>query len=81
MRPHDPQFANWHQDAQTVAAELAVAAGLLADQFDAVGAEQRERRGFCSDGSVFTIASLGRYLMHDPVHHLWDVDADVPICE
>ena len=51
---------------------------MLADRFDAVGADQWERRGFRSDGSVFTVESLGRYLMHDPVHHLWDVDAEVP---
>ena len=86
----DPRFANWDQDAtaieddyasqdaQIVALQLAEAAALLADRFDAVGADQWDRRGFRSDGSVFTIESLGRYLMHDPVHHLWDVDAEVP---
>ena len=66
------------QDAQIAALQLAEAAGLLADRFDAVGADQWERRGFRSDGSIFTVESLGRYLMHDPVHHLRDVDAEVP---
>lgn len=87
----DPQFANWDQDAtaiedgyasqdeQVVAVQLAEAAQSLADRFGAVGVDQWERHGFRSDGSVFTVESLGRYLMHDPVHHLWDVDADVPI--
>lgn len=31
-----------------------------------------------SDGSVFTVESLLRDLMHDPIHHLWDVLADLP---
>lgn len=81
----DPRFANWDQDttaieddyasqdAQIVAVQLAEAAQSLADRFDAVGADQWDRRGFRSDGSAFTVESLGRYLMHDPVHHLWDV--------
>lgn len=25
------------------------------------------------DGSAFTVESLTRYFIHDPVHHLWDV--------
>jgi len=26
-----------------------------------------------SDGAVFTVASFARYMVHDPVHHLYDV--------
>jgi len=26
-----------------------------------------------SDGASFTIESFARYLIHDPVHHLYDV--------
>lgn len=86
----DPRFANWDQDATAieddyasqdaavVAVQLAEAATFLADRFDSVGANQWERRGFRSDGSAFTVESLGRYLMYDPVHHLWDVSAEVP---
>lgn len=86
----DPPFANWDQDAtaiaddyasqdaQVVATQLTEAAGALADRFDAVVADQWGRRGFRSDGSAFTVESLGRYLLHDPVHHLWDVNAEVP---
>jgi hypothetical protein len=29
--------------------------------------------GFRSDGAQFTVESFGRYLLHDPIHHLWDV--------
>ena len=85
-----PHFANWDQDAtaiaddyasqdaQIVAAQLVEAAAVLAERFDAVTADDWGRRGFRSDGSAFTVDSLGRYLMHDPVHHLWDVGAEVP---
>lgn len=90
MSDDDPLFANWDQDAtavaddyasqdaQVVAAQLAEAAAVLADRFDAVAADDWGRRGVRSDGSAFTVDSLGRYLMHDPVHHLWDVGAEVP---
>ncbi len=50
----------------------------LAARFDTVEEEQWSRRGIRSDGSVFTVDSVARYLMHDPVHHLWDVGAEVP---
>lgn len=85
-----PHFANWDQDATAVedrydlqdpvvvADELFTAANALADRFDAVRGDQWDRAGFRSDGSAFTVDSLARYLMHDPVHHLWDVDAEVP---
>ena len=32
-----------------------------------------DRDGVRSGGSRFTVASLGRYHLHDVVHHLWDV--------
>jgi hypothetical protein len=31
------------------------------------------RKGLRSDGATFTIDTFGRYLLHDPIHHLWDV--------
>jgi len=83
----DPTFANWdqdetaitdrygEQDPATVAAELSSAAGRLADSFAAVPAEEHRRTGTRSDGARFTVDSLGRYLLHDPVHHLHDVGA------
>ena len=85
-----PSFENWDQDATAVedrydlqvaddvAQELHDAGMTLAARFDTVGDNQWSRRGFRSDGSVFTIDSIAKYLMHDPVHHLWDVGAEVP---
>jgi len=90
VEEHDPHFANWDQDRTAVEDrydlqdpavvrdELVDAATRLADRFDAVRGDQWLRRGFRSDGSAFTIGSLARYLLHDPVHHLWDVGAEVP---
>lgn len=81
----DPDFANWDQDATavedrygeqdpvTVAAEIAAAAGPLADRFDSVTGEQWQRTGNRSDGATFTVATFARYFVHDPVHHLDDV--------
>ena len=31
------------------------------------------RPGRRSDGASFTIETFAKYLIHDPVHHLWDV--------
>jgi hypothetical protein len=86
----DPAFENWDQDATAiedryelqnaavVSKELQEAGISLADRFDSVAGEQWSRRGFRSDGSAFTAESIAKYLMHDPVHHLWDVGAEVP---
>ena len=84
-----PDFENWDQDATALAdrydlqvpseviAELTAAGNTLADRFDSVAGSQWKRPGNRSDGSVFTVESMARYLMHDPVHHLWDVGAEV----
>jgi hypothetical protein len=81
----EPLFANWDQDATAVAgryrdqdpavvaAELTGAAGVLAARFDAVTGDQWQREGTRSDGARFTVETFGRYFIHDPVHHLWDV--------
>ncbi len=81
----DPEFANWDQDATaveeryneqdpaTVSAELTEEAAVLADALEAVPDDAWERRGYRGDGSAFTVDSLARYFIHDPVHHLHDV--------
>jgi len=82
----DPTFANWDQDATAiedrygdqdpavVIDELEAAGGELAAAFDGVQGEQWQRAGERSDGARFTVESMSRYLLHDPVHHVWDVE-------
>ena len=81
----DPRFANWDQDQTAVAGryaeqdpagvavDLAAAADTVADRYAGVPDGAWSRRGFRSDGSQFTIESLGRYHLHDVVHHAHDV--------
>ncbi|MFB2586936.1 DinB family protein [Herbiconiux liukaitaii] len=85
LEEDDPEFADWDQDATAaserygeqdpavVAEELTVSAETLAAQLEAVPADAWERPGRRSDGSVFTVDTLARYIIHDPVHHLHDV--------
>lgn len=85
----DPTFANWDQDATaieeryaeqdsaTVSAELLAAAESAAARYESVPDDAWERRGFRSNGSEFTVDSIGRYHLHDLVHHAWDVRAAV----
>jgi hypothetical protein len=84
----EPLFPNWdqdetavteryfEQDPDAVAEELVSAASDAADAFAAVPVEARQRRGRRSDGAEFTVTTLGRYFVHDPVHHLHDVGGD-----
>ncbi len=85
LAEEDPIFANWDQDATAieesydlqdpgdVSRELRAAASRVADRFDWVAPSQWARPGNRSNGSRFTVESLGRYSLHDVVHHLWDV--------
>jgi hypothetical protein len=80
-----PHFASWDQDATAVSERyaeqdpddvrqaLAVAAARVGDLYAGVTDEARDRPGYRSDGSAFTVETLGRYHLHDVVHHLWDV--------
>jgi hypothetical protein len=86
----EPTYPNWDQDKTavddcyneqdpiTVGAELAAAAELLASHFDTVVGPAWDRRGNRSDGAHFTVNTFGRYMIHDPVHHLSDVRLDLP---
>jgi hypothetical protein len=81
----DPQYPNWDQDASAVADnyfgqnpalvadELVAAAARIAERFDGVPGDQWDRPGTRGDGARFTVESFARYLIHDPVHHLFDV--------
>lgn len=81
----DPLFANWdqdetaleqrywEQDPQAVARELTANAARIADSFAGVRADQWDRPGRRSNGSVFTVETFARYFLHDLAHHAWDV--------
>jgi hypothetical protein len=60
-----------------VAAELTAAADALAGEFASVEGAAWQRPGTRSNGSRFTVETLGRYMIHDVVHHLFDVAADL----
>lgn len=87
LRDDGTAFPNWDQDATAVAAryheqdpamvaaELRDAASDVRDAFASVGGEQWQRTGVRSDGSVFTVETLGQYFLHDLAHHLVDVRA------
>ena len=45
----------------------------IAAAFAGVPSGSLMRRGRRSNGSVFTVETLGLYFVHDPVHHLHDV--------
>lgn len=80
-----PVFQNWDQDETAfeerydlqdptiVNGELQDAATRYAERFDTVQPSQWDRPGTRSNGSLFTVSSLGLYGLHDPQHHLWDV--------
>ena len=81
----DPEFDNWDQDETAVAerywtadpAEVAIAlatsARTAAAVFAGASGRQWDRTGRRSNGSVFTLQTLGMYYLHDVEHHLYDV--------
>ena len=82
-----PTFASWDQDALaleldyrvedplSVADQLGTAVTQFADRLDAMQVVHWQRSGTRGDGAQFTIESLGRYALHESVHHLADVEA------
>ena len=85
LTEQDPLYPNWDQDAtaledryqeqvpETVVSELTAAAEAVAGRLDGITGSEWDRRGRRSDGASFTVASISRYMIHDPVHHVWDV--------
>ena len=86
MLTHDDAvFADWdqdeaartgayaEQDPERVAEDLEAAAQRLVSQVAEIEARAWERRGTRSNGSVFTVETFLQYVLHDVVHHLWDV--------
>jgi len=81
----DPTFANWDQDQTAVeqhygdqdpgavAVALVEAAADIAAVFAGVTADQWDRTGRRSNGSVFTVSTLAIYYLHDIVHHVYDI--------
>ena len=86
----DPLFANWdqdetaladrywEQDPAAVSAELELECERIADDLASVRPEEQERQGRRSNGSVFTIDTLGKYFLHDLEHHAHDVSRALP---
>lgn len=85
LEQDDPQFANWdqdrtavqsryaEQDPATVTVELVEAAADVAAVYAGVGGVDWQRPGRRSNGSVFTVETLGVYHLHDVTHHLRDI--------
>ncbi|HEV2755972.1 MAG TPA: DinB family protein [Actinomycetota bacterium] len=86
LEEDDPDYPNWDQDAAAVegryadedparvADEAEVAGTAVAARFDTVSGDAWLRTGNRSDGARFTVESFARYFVHDPIHHLHDVD-------
>ena len=85
LEEDEPRFDNWDQDETAVAErydqqdpvqvgpELISASAAAAATYAGVPDRAWQRRGIRSNGSEFTVQSLGRYHLHDVVHHLHDV--------
>ena len=89
LREDDPLYPNWDQDATAVEERYreqdpAVVSAQLRDAAAGAGRCLRRRArasngcgtGRRSDGARFSVAGFSRYLLHDPVHHLYDVTGD-----
>jgi hypothetical protein len=85
LEQDDPTFENWDQDATAVendyglqdpaevGADLVERAAEVAAVYASVEPGQWRRTGRRSNGSLFTVETIGVYHLHDVVHHLWDV--------
>jgi hypothetical protein len=81
----NPAFESWNQDEAAIAdaysaqdpgvvgVEVVAAAEAAAASFDALADGDWQRTGRRTNGSVFTMETLGQYFLHDLTHHLHDV--------
>ena len=81
----NPLYPNWDQDASAVAdryeeqepaavvTSLVAAAEAMAARLEGIGLDDQQRPGRRGDGALFTVDTIARYMLHDPIHHVWDV--------
>jgi hypothetical protein len=93
LEEDDPDFENWdqdetaiedrysEQDPEQVAFDLVAAGDALAQRFDSVTDQAWSRTGNRSDGASFAVDTFSRYLLHDPVHHIYDVRIGIEALE
>jgi hypothetical protein len=86
LEQDDPLFPNWdqdataaeddylHQDPTTAVAELTDAGEVLAVRLERVSDHAWERTGRRSDGAAFTLDTISRYMVHDVIHHVADIE-------
>jgi hypothetical protein len=87
----NPTFESWDPDGaakayagrspQQAATLLQGASNRLGDVFDSLAPHLWDRTGLRGDGTPFTVLSISRYFMHDNLHHLFDVQKDLPQTE
>jgi hypothetical protein len=85
LREDEPTFPNWDQDASAiddrydeqdpalVGPELIATAEVFARLLEGVADAEWDRAGTRSDGTRFTAGTFAQYVLHDPIHHEWDV--------
>jgi hypothetical protein len=79
----NPTFASFDPDAaapgyaanspEQAAALLTGASNRLGEVFDSMAPPLWDKTGKRGDGAAFTVLSLSQYMMHDNLHHLFDV--------
>jgi len=87
MLTHDhPMFPNWDQDTSAVeeryeaqdptrvVADLSAGAEQIALRLEPLTASDWARPGRRDNGATFTVDTIARYMTHDVVHHIWDIE-------
>ena len=91
LAQENPDLPSWDQDQAALDGkyralnpailvdEIGIEAQMLANHYASVTDAQARRTGQRTDGLEFTVLSHGKYLLHELVHHGWDVRADTAI--